>query len=598
MKPFVSIEKRLVQPHVWNILSLGVLALILATSCAADQSKAANKDLDAQKSSASKKLGKVFSIADDKAPERIFLTLTARPATSQAVSWRMLPTSNALQAQIVAAPGGPIKEKDAATVKASVESVVYDGGQTMFHAGAEFQGLQPSTLYAYRVGDGKTWSEWNQFRTADDKPAPFRFLYIGDQQNDIKSQWSRVIREALLKAPDARFIVNAGDIVTDPLDDRLWYEWYDGADWIYRIVPSLLTPGNHDMGNNAVNQTWCPQFLLPRNGPAGQEELSYYVDYQGVRLVSFNGNAYDDKTQLMWFEKVLSDNSSAWTIAVTHQPLYSSGKDRDSTKRRDLLMPLYDKYGVDLVLQGHDHSYGRTPKIRAGQIVKPEEPGVVYATSVSGPKMYELNRMGRPFMARMAANLQLFQVVSVIEDSLRYDAYTADGKLFDSFELQKTAPEATKLIDRAPKDEHPREEDFFDESKAAREQEVSLQDVPVLARTAIEKQVAGGTIEDLKRVEENGQVVYEVDVIKDGKEEEFVVSSSGTYLKLEQEISLQDVPVLARTAIEKQVAGGAIEDLKRVEENGRVVYEVDVIKDGKEEEFIVSSSGKYLGDQE
>ena len=249
-----------------------------------------------------------------------------------------------------------------------------------------------------------------------------------------------------------------------------------------------------------------------------------------MRLISLNGEAYDDKTQLKWFEKVLSDNPCAWTVVVTHKPLYSTGKDRDSTKRRDLLMPIYDKHGVDLVLQGHDHSYGRTPKIRSGQIVKSEEPGVVYATSVSGPKMYELNRTDRPFMARMAGNLQLFQVVSVTEASLNYNAYTADGRLFDSFDLQKIGPKATKLIDCAPKDEHPREEDFFDESKAAKEQEVSLQDVPFSAHATIEKYVAGGVIEDIKRVEENGQVVYEVDVIRDGEKEEFVVSLSGKYI--------------------------------------------------------------------
>lgn len=530
MKPFVSIERKLMQSRVWIVLLLVVFALTLVTASAADQPKTAEKEPDAQKSSASEKLGKVFSAANDTTPERIFLTLTAQPATSQAVSWRTWPISNTLQAQIVAAPGGPIKEEAAATAKAAVERVIYDGGQMMFHAGVEFKCLQPSTRYAYRVGNGKTWSEWNHFRTADDKPAPFRFLYIGDQQNDIKSQWSRVIREAVLKAPDARFIANAGDLVSDPFDDQMWYEWYDGAGWLYRTIPSLLTPGNHDMGSDAANKTWRPQFILPRNGPEGQEELSYYVDYQGVRLISLNGEAYDDKTQLKWVENVLSDNPCAWTFVVTHKPLYSTGKDRDSAKRRNLLMPLYDKYGVDLVLQGHDHSYGRTPKIRAGRIVKPEESGVVYATSVSGPKMYELNRADRPFMARMAGNLQLFQVVSVTEASLNYDAYTADGKLFDSFELQKTAPKATKLIDRAPKDENPREEDFFDESKAAKEQEVSLQDIPAPARAAIEKHVAGGTIEDIKRVEENGQVVYEVDVIKDGQKEEFVVSSSGTYL--------------------------------------------------------------------
>ncbi len=458
MKSFVPIERKLMRSRMWIVLLLAVLASPLMIASAADQPKAAEKK-------SAPELSKVFSAADDPAPERIFLTLTAQPATSQAVSWRARPTDSTLQAEIVVAPAGPIKEETATRVKATVERVTYGGGQTVLDAGVTFEDLQPSTLYAYRVGDGKIWSEWNLFRTADDRPSPFRFLYIGDQQNDIKSQWSRVIREAVLKAPDARFIANAGDLVNDPLKDRLWYEWYNGAGWIYRTIPSFLIPGNHDMSRDAVNKTWRPQFVLPRNGPADQQELAYYVDYQGVRLISVNGSDYSDAAQLKWLENVLADNPCAWTIVVTHQPLYSTGGNRDSSERRNLLMPLYDKYGVDLVLQGHDHTYGRTPKIRAGQIVKPNEPGVVYTTSVSGPKMYKLNRASRPFMARMAGNIQLFQVVSITHAALDYDAYTANDELFDSFTLQRTGPKTTKLIDRAPKDENPREEDFPDESK-------------------------------------------------------------------------------------------------------------------------------------
>lgn len=448
MTSYCSIEKKHMPLRVWIILLFVIFSSIIVISRAADRPD---------------KLSKVFSAADDMAPERVFLALTAEPATSQAVSWRTWPTSNTLQAQIIASPGGPIKESEADVVKAVVESIVYGNGQMMYHAGVVFEDLKPSTRYAYRVGDGKTWSEWNHFRTADKKPTPFRFIYMGDQQNNIKSQWSRVIRDAMLKAPDARFIVNAGDLVNDPLVDQQWYEWYDGAGWIYRVIPSILTPGNHDVHASGIDDVWRPQFVLPPNGPSGREELSYFVDYQGVRFISFDGNSFDDEAQLEWLEKTLADNPRAWTIFVTHQPFYSTGNKRDSTERRELIVPLFERYGVDLVLQGHDHTYGRTAKIHSGQIVKPDEPGVVYISSVSGPKMYRLNRRNRPFMARMAGYHQLFQVLAVNGDTLSYEAYTADGKLFDAFEISKTDLGETRLIDRAPKDEHPREEDFYNE---------------------------------------------------------------------------------------------------------------------------------------
>ena len=177
------------------------------------------------------------------------------------------------------------------------------------------------------------------------------------------------------------------------------------------------------------------------------------MDYQGVRLVSLNGNDYQNEAQLKWLETVLSAKAGSWTIVVTHQPVYSTGKGRDfsSGKRRRVLMPLYDKCGVDLVLQGHDHTYGRTPKIHAGRIVGAGEPGVIYASSVSGAKMYKPSEANRSFMVRLAGNLQLFQVLSVATDRLSYEAYTADGELFDSFELRRTRTNATELIDRAPK---------------------------------------------------------------------------------------------------------------------------------------------------
>lgn len=440
---------------------MGILVSTLTLSWAADDPLPAQPQSETKSNSPPKSLGKVITAADDTSPERIFLTLTVEPATSQAVSWRTKPTTNMLQAAIIRAPGGPIDEKAATTLPATVERITYGGEQPMFHAAIEFKDLHPSTLYAYRVGDGKTWSEWNQFRTADEKPAPFRFLYIGDLQSGIMAHGSRLLRTAALTAPDARFIVHAGDLVTDPLNDQLWHEWYAAAGWIYRTIPSFPTPGNHDLGNKATDKTWRPQFALPRNGPSGQEELSFYTDYQGVRLVSLNGNAYDDPAQLKWLETALSVGPGMWKIIVTHQPLYSTGQNRDSTRRRELLMPLFDKHGVDLVLQGHDHTYGRTPKIRASHIVRPGEPGVVYAASVSGAKMYKLNPANRSFMARLAANLQLFQVVAVSRDSLSYRAYTADSALFDSFELRRSRSKRTKLIDHAPKDANPRAEDFI-----------------------------------------------------------------------------------------------------------------------------------------
>ena len=90
---------------------------------------------------------------------------------------------------------------------------------------------------------------------------------------------------------------------------------------------------------------------------------------------------------------------------------------------RNALLPLYDKYHVDLVLQGHDHTYARTHKLAAGKVVSPSQPGTIYAISVSGPKMYEIDRQFAPLRARTLAHTQAFQVIELDGDKLTYSAY-------------------------------------------------------------------------------------------------------------------------------------------------------------------------------
>ena len=325
---------------------------------------------------------------------------------------------------------------------------------------ARFEGLKPGAQYAYRVGDGSTWSEWNTCRTASSVPDSFRFLYLGDAQNDIHSLWSRTIRAAYRAAPDARFMVHAGDLVADGFDDRLWGEWCEALGFISAMLPSLPVPGNHDLheapdaektgGPLLVPPTWHEHFALPMNGPEALRGQSYCIDYQGVRFVALDVNVFAGKIerssdrqrmadqQIAWMNKVLSGNPNRWTVVFQHQPVYPISKERSrALQMESLLVPLYDKYHVDLVLQGHDHAYGRTHKLRAGKIVAEGEPGTIYATSVSGPKMYKLTPVVPDLMAKLLEGIQLYQVVSVQGNRLSYQSCTLDGAVVDSFELHK-----------------------------------------------------------------------------------------------------------------------------------------------------------------
>ena len=377
-------------------------------------------------------------------PERIVLNLTRHPSTSQAVTWRTMAEVSHPQAQIAPAIAPVTFSDSCLTENASTETVKLDYENTVYYHSVVFKSLKPKTMYAYRVGDGKQWSEWNQFKTAADGPAPFEFVYFGDVQNNILSLGARIFRTAYRKAPDARFWLFVGDLVNNGDRDAEWSELFSAFGWIPRVTPIILLPGNHEYPDRRfvdeqdlkIDRLWRPQFTLPENGPAGLEESAYSIDYQGVRIVMLNGNEKLDE-QARWLRSVLSENPQPWTIVAIHQPLYSGARNRDNFRSQKLFCPIFDQYSVDLVLQGHDHIYSRTCKLRNGRRAADDEKGTVYVVSVSGSKAYGIdNRYGK-LMVKAETGRQLFQVIRVDEHRLRYESFNALGESYDSFELKK-----------------------------------------------------------------------------------------------------------------------------------------------------------------
>jgi hypothetical protein len=296
-------------------------------------------------------------------PDRIILTWVGDPASTQAVTWRTSTEVAAAWAEIAIADADPVFAKSATRIAAESQALLTDLSTAHYHT-VRFKDLTPSTKYAYRVGDGVNWSEWFHFTTASDKAEPFSFIYFGDAQNDIRSMWSRVIREAYSDAPKARFMIHAGDLVNKAEADAEWGEWFGAGAWLNAMVPSVPIPGNHEQakdedGGRRLSHHWRPQFALPKNGPIGLEETCYTFVYQAARIIGLNSNEQIEQ-QAAWVDRVLAENECPWVVCTFHHPIFSTGKDRDNPTLRAAWKPVFDKYRVDLVLQGHDHTYGRT----------------------------------------------------------------------------------------------------------------------------------------------------------------------------------------------------------------------------------------------
>jgi 3',5'-cyclic AMP phosphodiesterase CpdA len=387
-------------------------------------------------------------------PDRIILTWKGDPTTTQAVTWRTDTSVSRASAQIALADSGPgveqswkgFEQKKVGQFPARTELLKTAMNEAHYHS-VNFEGLRPATRYMYRVGDGAAWSEWFQFDTASTTPEPFGFIYFGDAQNGIKSLWSRVVRGAYSALPRARFIIHAGDLVNSGNNDAEWGEWHSAAGWINGVVPSVPAPGNHEFGGKLIAH-WRPQFTLPENGPPGLEETCYYFDFQGTRIIVLNSNEKIAE-QVPWLERVLESRPGGirWTIVTFHHPVYSTSPGRDNKVVRQMWRPIFDKYGVDLVLQGHDHSYGRSGLMRDDKLLSGEQlsaaRGTVYVVSVSGTKMYALDKLS--WAPRSAANLQLYQLVRIDGGVLKYESHTASGELFDEFELRKRPDGGTDL---------------------------------------------------------------------------------------------------------------------------------------------------------
>jgi len=389
-----------------------------------------------------------------KNPDRIILTWSSDPKTTQSVTWRTDSTVSKSIGQILVEGSSPKLEKpESQEFEGKTEVLKGKEYEAANYHSINFTGLQPDKMYTYRVGDGERWSEWFQFKTAPAGKKLFSFIYLGDAQNDIKSKWSRVIRRAFATHGDARFIVHAGDLINRSNNDNEWGEWHFGGGFINGMIPSIPSSGNHEYFRDeqrtlTLDPHWRAQYTLPENGPEGLKESVYYIDYANVRVISLNSqmivlDSTSLKAQAKWLEEVLKNNPQQWTMITYHHPIYSTAKGRDNKEFRELFKPLFDRYHVDLLMQGHDHTYSRGQNLGTG--VSGKVGGPMYVVSVAGPKMYKIDVEPR-WMDVFAEDTQLFQIISVDGDHLKYTAYKASGEIFDEFKLDKKSKDKAAVF--------------------------------------------------------------------------------------------------------------------------------------------------------
>ena len=377
-------------------------------------------------------------------PDRIVASPSVDPSQGFAVAWR---TDGSVQAPLleIALAGDSPAIEGIRQVRAKTQELKTENGVSHHHR-AEVDGLKPDTLYVYRVQGNGSWSAWNQLRTLGKAGEPLTLLYFGDTQNKNLSHVSRVVRAAQKAAPEARMSLFAGDLVSggDGADDNEWGEWFAATSWLAQETLVAPAIGNHEyfeefedtpQERRVLGRHWPVTFALPGNGAAATASSTYWFDVQDVRVAVLDGTSALDlgtaQAQAQWLDKVLANNPHPWTIVLLHQPFYSPREGRENAALRDVLLPVVRRHNVDLVLQGHDHTYGRRGE---GEAATPQ-----YVVTVAGPKQYRLSDEARRTMDPVAEDTQLFQVLKIDPQHLRYEARTVTGRLYDAFELRRDA---------------------------------------------------------------------------------------------------------------------------------------------------------------
>ena len=404
-----------------------------------------------------------------KDPDRIILTFNGNPSTKRAVTWRTDSSVKKAEAQIAVAGLNSDFVKEASTYTANTEEFdlgLYKSNKSLivnYHS-VVFENLKPKTLYAYRVGFAENWSEWIQFKTANDTYSPTQFVYFGDAQNDILNHWSRVIRMAYKTAPDASFVIHAGDLVDSAHKDNEWAQWFKAGGFIHSQWTAIPVVGNHEFQRfdgyegtlpRRLSIQWRPQFTLPveENLDEKLHETVYSVEYQDILVLVLNSTGHLEE-QTEYIREKLTNSDAKWKIVTNHHSVFSPAEGRDFEYARKVWKPMFEKYGVDLVLNGHDHTYARGHTPVKSQNVN--ESGIfktLYVTSVSGPKQYKIDKVKIKNYEvdgyksdKMGEETQFFQVINIDNNKLTYSAYTTLGDLYDRAIITKDFSNGEKTI--------------------------------------------------------------------------------------------------------------------------------------------------------
>jgi 3',5'-cyclic AMP phosphodiesterase CpdA len=324
-------------------------------------------------------------------PEQIHLQFGADASREVTVSWATPASVRKPRLRL-----GLSKGSGGRTVQADTRSYVdAKSGVEIFTHHAVLTDLEPGASYHYQVMHEGSGTQDGRFTTAPRGRAAFRFTSFGDQAtpesgNGLASPWS-AYNPPQVEAMQPLFHLLNGDLCyanISPDRPKTWRDFFLENEVSARFRPWMPAAGNHEneSGNGPVGfRAYQTRFSLPDHGGSNPNFRGLWYTFKAgsVRVISLNNDdvciqdggdsyvrGYSQGAQKSWLERTLrqarDDEDTDWIVVCMHQVAMSSAHNfngGDLGIRMEWL-PLFDRYGVDLVVTGHEHHFERTLAVR------------------------------------------------------------------------------------------------------------------------------------------------------------------------------------------------------------------------------------------
>ncbi len=399
---------------------------------------------------------------------RVSVTINGDSATARGFCWY---TDEKAGSDLQVAPMG-----EDLTKAEIITGVRYPSMSKYVHK-AEAKNLTPDTKYQYRVGDSETgvWSKIGYFTTSSETDDEANFIVFADVQASSEEnfqQAAKVLQSAVDTMPNYEFAVGLGDFVNDCTNEE-WDSYFRNFEFMNMNTTLVPVAGNHE-----GNLQW---FKFNNMFNIGEAENSavitgcyYSFDWGDAHFAVLNSNdMYPmSASQINWLKNDMNASDAQWKIVLMHRALYSAGKNinkPDTIIMRNLLLPVIDELGIDVVFAGHDHMYMRTEPVKDEKAQTTQTITEVWngesttfalnpdgtthiLPSTAGTKRYGVNEDAIPpilensAIARDTHDGGVFATVSLDSEHFVYKAYMVDDEtgeksLIDYYAIKKTERE-------------------------------------------------------------------------------------------------------------------------------------------------------------